>query len=94
MRNSIHLSKTRIKQGLQCEKNLYLQVHRPRLASPYSAHQQMIFDQGHEVHREAQKKLPHHVMVTADYRNLHLAQKQTQEALDKKAPYVCEAFFF
>lgn len=72
------LSKSRFQKGLQCEKALWLSVHRRDLAAPVSESQQAVFDQGSEVGRLAQQLFPGGVEVTADH--LHQA-----EALDATA---------
>ncbi len=66
------LSKSRFQKGLQCEKALWLSVHRRDLAPPVTEAQQAVFDQGTEVGRVAQGLFPGGTEVTEDY--LHAAQ--------------------
>lgn len=86
---SIYLNKTRIKQGLQCQKSLYLQIYKPEWAKPLN--RWIIFDQGQKVHHEAYKKFLGHVLITAS--NSKQAQAKTKQAIKDQAPFVCEAFF-
>lgn len=90
----IYLSKTKLKQGFQCVKNLYFQIHHPDLARPYTLQEQSLFKQGDAVQVEARKRFPNGVLVQAPYWDFNLAQEQTQRALKQKAPYIYEAFFF
>jgi len=66
------LSKSRFQKGLQCQKALWLSVHRRDLAPPVTEAQQAIFDQGTEVGRMAQGLFPGGTEVTEDH--LHAAQ--------------------
>ncbi|MBK9293911.1 MAG: DUF2779 domain-containing protein [Oligoflexia bacterium] len=83
MKKVINLSKSKIMQGLQCAKSLYLSVYSPDLAAPISDSQQALFDQGHEVGLEAQKLYPGGKLVKADYWN-------TKEALDQTESFIKE----
>ncbi|MGE4232814.1 MAG: DUF2779 domain-containing protein [Bacteriovoracia bacterium] len=51
------VSKSSFLKGIQCEKSLYLSIHFPKLADPITERQQAIFDQGHEVQLEVEKRL-------------------------------------
>lgn len=77
------LSKSRYQRGLQCEKALWLAIHRRDLAAPVSEGQQAIFDQGSEVGRLAQQLFPGGVEVADDH--LHQA-----EALETTAHLLAE----
>lgn len=77
------LSKSRFQKGLQCEKALWLSIHRRDLATPVSENQQWVFDQGTEVGRLAQQLFPGGIEVTADH--VHQA-----EALDTTARLLAE----
>jgi hypothetical protein len=79
--------------GLQCEKALYLAVHSPELAGEVSGAQQMMFDQGHEVGREAQKRFPGGVLIDAPHTAQRLALEQTKAAIDGSALNIYEATF-
>jgi len=87
------LSKSKFVLGLQCEKALYLTVHSPELAGEVSDGQQMIFDNGHLVGTEAQKRFPGGVVVDAAYDETDKALQQTQDAIAQGALAIFEATF-
>lgn len=57
------LSKSRIISAYQCEKLMYISLNKPELLPPVSSSTQAIFDQGHEVGAEAQKRYPYGVLI-------------------------------
>lgn len=73
---------------------MYFQIHHTDLARPYTLQEQSLFKQGDAVQVEARKRFPGGVLIEAPYWDFKLAQAQTQQALDKKLPYIYEAFFF
>lgn len=77
------LSKSRFQKGLQCEKALWLSMHRPELAARTSESQQWIFDQGSEAGRLAQRLFPGGVEVAEDH-------TQGAEALETTARLLAE----
>jgi len=79
------LSKSRIMQGLQCPKALYLAIHHPELAPPVGKSQQVIFDRGHQVGELAQKRFPGGILIDAPYTDPEAALRQTQVALANPA---------
>ena len=87
------LSKSRFQKGLQCEKALWLAVHRRDLAPPTSEAQQWIFDQGTEVGRVAQGLLPGGAEVTEDYRQPAEALATTRRLLAEGASVLYEPAF-
>ena len=91
MTNPIPLSKSRIVNGIQCPKRLYLEVHHRELATPTTKSQQTIFDQGHQVGFEAQKLYPGGILIDADYRDTDLGFKETLLALTKNPDTLFEA---
>ena len=82
-----------MKQGFQCPKNLFFQIYHPSLARPYTAQEQSLFQQGHVVQAEAQKKFPGGISIDVPYWDFSSAHQKTKEALDSKPPYIYEAFF-
>jgi predicted RecB family nuclease len=58
------ISKSRFQKGLQCEKALWLAVHRRDLATPPDETQLWIFEQGHEVGHLARRLFPGGVEVS------------------------------
>ena len=88
-----HLSKTRLLQGIQCPKSLYLQIHRSDLAAPPSPSQKNLFDQGYLVQKKACEYFSPGIAVCAPYWDFESAGAQTAEALEKKPPFIYEACF-
>lgn len=89
------LSKSRFQKGLQCEKALWLAVHRRKLADPITELQQWIFDQGTGVGRLAQGLFPGGIEVTEDYLHTAAALKTTEKLLaELPLPLYEPAFFF
>ncbi|MHB1017567.1 MAG: DUF2779 domain-containing protein [Coriobacteriia bacterium] len=72
------LSKSRFQKGLQCEKALWLSVHRREMVTPPSESQRWIFDQGSEAGALARGLFPGGVEVTEDH--LHGSQALTTTA--------------
>ncbi|MBN2848246.1 MAG: hypothetical protein JXP72_07345, partial [Coriobacteriia bacterium] len=72
LRMGVRLSKSRFQKGLQCEKALWLAVHRRDLIPPTPESQQWIFDQGTEVGCLAQHLFPGGIEVAEDH--LHPAE--------------------
>lgn len=92
---SARLSKSRFQKGLQCEKALWLGVHRRELADPVSESTQWIFDQGTEVGRLAHGLFPGGIEVTEDHLHTAQALSTTKGLLAKAARTLYEpAFLF
>lgn len=88
------LSKSRIISAYQCEKNLYLQINHPDLLpKEVDPGTQAIFDQGHEVGIEAQKRFPNGVLVTAEAYDAIKASEATRVAIQNGANTIYEATF-
>jgi len=87
------LSKSRIMQGLQCAKSLYLSVYHPELHPPKPPGQQAIFDQGHEVGGRAQILYPGGVSISAPYYDPKSAVEQTKQAIESSATAIFEGTF-
>lgn len=88
-----YLSKSRFQKGLQCEKALWLGMHRRDLAPPVGESQQWIFDQGTEVGRLAQGVFPGGVEVTEDHLHAEEALRTTRRLLDEGATVLYEPAF-
>lgn len=91
---SRRLSKSKYQKGLQCEKALWLAVHRPDLADAITETKQWVFDQGSEVGRLAQQLFPGGVEVTEDYLHPSEALDTTQRLLAEGARVLYEPAFF
>ena len=80
-------------RGLQCPKSLYLTVHQSELAAPASEATQVIFDQGHAVGAEAQKRFADGVLIETEHWDQKTALKLTADALANGAHTIFEATF-
>ena len=89
----MRLSKSKYLSGLQCEKRLWLEIHKPELAPPPPPGQQRIFDQGTKVGEMATEEFPDGVLIEADYLNIPDALKQTEEALNNSVDVIFEGCF-
>lgn len=87
------LSKTRFQKGLQCEKALWLRVHRADLATEVTELQQWIFDQGHEVGLLARELFPGGVEVAEDHFHSEEALATTARLLAEGATVLYEPAF-
>ena len=77
----LQLSKSKILTGLQCPKDLYLNVHCPDLEAKVSDWQQSLFDQGHEAGFEAQRRYPGGIAIDAAFYDSDLAFKLPGKAI-------------
>lgn len=94
MKTPSYLSKTKIMAGMQCPKNLFLQVYNKKLAAPISPQEQMIFDQGNLVGQLAQKEFKTKTaLVNTAYWDFKGALKKTEEFIDKGREHIFEASF-
>ncbi len=89
----MRLSKSKYLSGLQCHKRLWLEIHKPELATPPPPGQQRIFDQGTRVGELATEEFPDGVLIEADYLNIPEAIKQTKKALDNSTDVIFEGCF-
>jgi len=90
--DGFRLSKSRFLSGLQCLKRLYLEVHAPDLAAQPDEYRQAILDMGSEVGELARRRFAGGALVTADYRHLPDALRQTAELLAvQDVPAIFEA---
>jgi hypothetical protein len=88
------LSKTRYVYGVQCDKRLYLDCHRPDLLEEPSSSLQRLFDQGHEVGSLATQRYPGGVRIEYDRSQYDEAAAATARALaDPTVPAIFEAAF-
>ena len=87
------ISKTKIMQGYQCHKNLYLSVHRKELIPPVGPELQALFDQGNAVTIEARKRFPSGVLVDNPAFDFVGSLKRTKELLAAQTPAIFEAAF-
>jgi len=88
------LSKSNYISGLQCERRLWLDTHRPAEALPTGDAQQHIFRMGTEVGEAAQRLFPDGVRVHAPASEHWLAVEKTRELIaDRSIPAIFGAAF-
>ena len=86
------LSKSKFLAGLQCHKRVYLEIHRPYLATPPDAATQAMLDMGQEIGLVAQRRFPGGVLVAAGVRQREAALARTAALLeDPTVPAIFEA---
>jgi hypothetical protein len=90
---SYTVSKSRFQKGLQCQKALWLAVHRRHLAPKPDEVQQWVFDQGSEVGRLAQRLFVGGVEVAEGYRDPAGALATTRRLLAEGAHVLYEPAF-
>lgn len=88
------LSKSKFLSGLQCHKRVYLEIHRPELATPPDLSTQAFLDMGTEIGILAQRRFPGGVLVTANFRQREAAIEQTTALIqDPNVPAIFEGAF-
>lgn len=87
------ISKTKIMQGYQCHKNIYLAVHQKELIPKVTPDMQALFDQGNAVAKEARKRYPSGVLVDNPAYDFVGSLKKTKELLAAHTPIIFEAAF-
>ena len=86
-----NISKSRFIAGLQCEKRLWLELHKRDLMNETTESKQFIFDQGHEIGELAQKLFPGGVLIDEEYFKTAEAVKSTEKAIQSGASCIYEA---
>lgn len=88
------LSKSRFLSGLQCHKRVYLEIHRPELATPPDPSTQAILAMGTEIGLLARRRFPGGVLATVGFRQREAAIAQTAALLqDPNVPAIFEGAF-
>lgn len=87
------LSKSRLMRGFRCQKNLYFNIHDPKLETPVSEDQQALFDQGNMVGEEARKKFPGGTLVDCEPWDFVGSLKKTRDLLATHTETIYEAAF-
>jgi hypothetical protein len=88
------LSKSKYIKGLQCEKRLWLDKHRPELKEELSDAQKALFAQGTSVGELAQELFPGGMDATPDYDRkdgIAIGLRQTKQWIDEGASVIYEA---
>ena len=86
-----YLSKSKFLSGSQCHKKLWLEVNRRDLATPVSAAQEWIFEQGNQIGHLATQQFPDGVEV--DHSDFFGAVRETQKLMETDVPAIFEATF-
>lgn len=89
----VRLSKTRIAQGLVCEKKAYLGTHSIELSARTSKTLQARYDSGHEVGERARLLWPGGTLVEGEYWEVDQAMSATKELVDSGKNTIYEAAF-
>jgi len=88
------LSKSSYLKGKQCDKHLYLYVHKPELKDPITPMQQAVFKRGTNIGILAQELLPGGVVIKPDsFGNYEKALGQTESMINIKMDVIYEAAF-
>ncbi|MBC7467220.1 MAG: DUF2779 domain-containing protein [Bdellovibrio sp.] len=87
------LSKTKIMQGYQCPKNLYLAVHNKEIKIEITPDQQALFDQGNAVGEFARKRFSGGVLVDNKPWDFFGSLKKTRDLLREETEVIFEAAF-
>ena len=70
MNSKVTLSKSKLIEGLSCDKKVYFSVHKPDLKAPISAAKQQVFDQGTEIGKLAHNEYPNGVLIDSSLLNV------------------------
>lgn len=87
------ISKSKIVEGLHCEKKVYLSVHHPSLKKNHSLSQQAKFASGEEVGVLARKPFKNGLLIDAKYWETEKAIEATKSAIAKGHNTLFEASF-
>ena len=87
------ISKSNLVIGMQCEKALWLKLHKPKVASSIDPGTQQRFEEGTQVGIEARKKFPKGYLVEKEYFQLDEAIADTKTAMKKGHKIIMEAAF-
>lgn len=88
------LSKSRFLSGLQCQKALWLSVHRPELAAEMEPARRAVIEAGNEVGRAAHALFPGGVLVDEPYWRHEAGVERTRQLVqDPEVPAIFEAAF-
>ncbi|MBY0384565.1 DUF2779 domain-containing protein, partial [bacterium] len=87
------LSKSKLMRGVQCEKNLWLSIHKPELEAETNEATQMQFDEGNDVGDLARQLEKNGVLIDVPYYEFDEAVKRTVEAIKQGESVIFEASF-
>ena len=94
-KNSINkiLSKSKLMKGVQCQKSLWLSIHKPELEPKVDTATQMQFDEGNEVGELAREHEGKGVLIDNNYWDYDGAHASTQKAIKSGEKRIFEASF-
>jgi hypothetical protein len=87
------LSKSRIMNGMQCPKYLYLSIFRPELQDAPDSSREQVMEMGNRVGELAREEFPGGVLIEGDYQDLAGYLAKTQAAIIGGAKVLYEAAF-
>lgn len=87
------LSKSRLMRGFRCQKNLYFNIHNPKLEAPVSADKQALFNQGNLIGEEARKRFPGGTLVDCEPWDFGGSLRKTRDLLATYTGTIYEAAF-
>ena len=89
----VRISKSKIVEGLSCEKKVYLSVHNPALKQSHSLSQQARFAAGEEIGVLARNLFENGLLIEAEYWEAEKAIETTEHAISKGHNVLYEALF-
>lgn len=87
------LSKTRLMEGFQCEKRLWLKLYKPELEAEVGVATQMSFDEGNEVGELARDHFGKGELITNEYWDYDGATNATENLIEAGTKTIFEAAF-
>ena len=87
------LSKSRIIDGLSCDRKLWLKKHKKHLATPFSDHTKYLMRNGTEVGKIAHKLHQKGILVEGGWFDPETAKAETEKLIENGAPVLFEAAF-
>lgn len=93
VKKPLTLSKSRIVDGILCDKKVHLAIHNPELKAKVTPDKQQVFDQGNEVGAIARNKYPGGKLIEVDYRDTNKAVHETKNAIEAGHNTIYEATF-
>lgn len=87
------LSKSKLMRGLQCDRSLWLTIHKPELEPQTDKATQKQFDEGNEVGAKAREIEGNGLLIDNEYWDYSGAHKRTQEAIANGTTPIYEAAF-
>ena len=87
------LSKSRIKDGIFCERKLWLKKHNKEVATPFTDFQKYLMNNGIKVGKLAHDLYPAGKVVEGGWFNPETAASETERLINEDTPALFEAAF-